>query len=87
MVVVDFPVLLGIRKVPLARRGLGHIFHVRDHLEAFLKVVVEDDEHRQSEVGGRSKQILYHLIVVVELVQDDGDSFHGNRLFDCQEDQ
>ena len=40
----------------------------------FLKARIEDDEHRQPKVGSRSKHFLYHLIVVIKLVQDDGDS-------------
>ena len=67
------------QKVRLARRRLGHALHVRDHVKEFLKVVVQDDEHCQSEVGSRGEHFLDDLIVVIELVKDEGDAFHGDR--------
>ena len=52
-----------------------------------LKVVVQDDEHRQSEISGRGKYFLDYLIVVIELVKNDGNSLHRDRPLDRQEDK
>ena len=80
MVVADFPVLPGIRR-PGATESPSGEKRPWYHLKEFLKVVVEDDEHCQSEVGGRSKHFLGHLmVVIVQLFQYDGDSLHGDRL-------
>ena len=75
------------QKVLLARRCLGLVLHVRDHFKEFLEVVVQDDKHHQSEVGGRGEHFLDYLIVVIEVVKDDGNSFHSNRPLVPQEDK
>ena len=74
------------RKVPLARRRLCHVVHVRYHFEEFLEVVVQDDsKHHQSEAGCRGEHFLDDLIVAVKLVKDESDSFGGYRAIDRQE--
>ena len=55
------------------------------NFEAFLEVVVQDDKHCQSEGGCKGEQFLDDLIVIVELVKDENDSFDGYRPIDRQE--